>query len=56
MPTWAMTRDLTLALIQEDKRPPSWRWHTIACHDGPIRGLWEWQADTSREATVLGVR
>ena len=53
MPVWATTRDLIRALIQEDRRPPTWRWHATACHADLVRGLWEWQVDTSRDATVL---
>jgi len=47
------TRNVIRALIQEDRRPPTWRWEATARHGDLLPGLWEWRADASREGTLL---
>ena len=53
MPACPTTRDAILDLIQVERRPPTWRRHAVAHHDDLLPGLWEWQADASREGTIL---
>ena len=53
MAAWITTRDVVLTLIQEEKRPPTWRWNATARHDDLVPGLWEWQADACQQATML---
>lgn len=47
------TRDAVLAVIQQDQRPPTWRWQATAHYAALLPALWEWQADASRESILL---
>ena len=46
-------REVVRELIQEDRRPPTWRWLATARHDDLLPGLWEWEADASTGGVIL---